>query len=636
MKEYIIKRNRADIMESRTTKTFDLETYRTLTEYNGDILFEWDLETDQFFVTPNWFDIFGYMPSSCHFSNEIEEGTLIHPDDIHLFKKYIETIHYNQHDLSNKKIFSKLELRFRNVYNQYIWCKLSLATHFSNQNIPYKMSGMLTDIDFDKKHRETLLDQAQKDLLTGLYNKVTTHTLIEDYLKSSSPTSKHALMIIDLDGFKAINDNFGHLFGDAVISDLATSIKKSFPASDIIGRVGGDEFVVLVKNVTKGEWLRNKALALNIALRRSYITDEKEYKLSGSIGIAIHPIHSEKFNDLFKAADHALYYAKETGKDKYVIYYPQLPKVEYQNPRTNSEDNLSQGKKSFDDNLPEYIFKLLYSSVDSSATIKIILDVIGKRFNVSRVFIYERSNDVSHYTITYQWCNQGVSPIKNSLKIISADDVEAFYARFNQRNMLNCSNVNMLTTNQRKFFEMENIQAFLHSRIIDNGIPKGCVGFDECMNPRTWTTEEIDILTFISEMLTTFLRKNNIAKNVKKLESNSFEILHHIDSWIYVVDRYTYDLLFVNKKLNSDIAQHSVGNKCYKLFHNNETPCSNCPMKDISLNSRRAVKEFYSTNRTMWVKATASKINFDDSTDACLIQVNDITAEKELEFLPQN
>jgi diguanylate cyclase (GGDEF)-like protein len=630
MEEYIIKRNQADIMEKDTIKMFDLETYRTLIEYNGDILFEWDLETDRFFVTPNWFDIFGYMPSSYHFSEELENPTMIHLDDIHLFKEYIKTIHYNQHDLANKKLYSKLELRFRNAYHQYIWCKLRLATTFSSRNLPYKISGMITDIDFDKKHRETLLDQAQRDLLTGLYNKVTTHTLIEDYLHSSSTTTKHALMIIDLDGFKAINDNFGHLFGDAVICDLATSIKKSFPSSDIVGRVGGDEFVVLVKNVVNGEWLRNKALALNIALRRSYITDHKEYKISGSIGIAIYPIHCEKFNDLFKAADHALYYAKETGKDKYVIYYPQLPKVEYQNPRINSEANLSEGKKSFHDNLTEYIFKLLYSSVDNAATIKIILEVLGKRFNVSRAFIYERSYDGNHYSIAFQWCNQNIAPIEHSLKILAADKVEKLYAQLNQQNMLNCSNVNMLTAKQREFFELEDIKAFLHRRIIDNGIPRGCVGFDECTSARNWTTEEIDILTFFSDMLTTFLIKKNAVKKTKEIEANLIDILHHVDAWLYVVDKDSYDVLFVNKKLNSCIDQNEVRFKCYQILNNRETPCTDCPMNDLSLNTKQSSKEIYNKARNMWLKVTASKITWKDCVDPYLIQRDDITAQKQL------
>lgn len=608
---------------------FDLETYRTLTEYNGDILFEWDLETDDFFVTPNWFDIFGYMPSSQNFSDEIEKGIMIHPDDIHFLKEYIETIHYNQHDLANKKLYSKLELRFRNAYHQYIWCKLRLATAFSNRNLPYKISGMLTDIDFDKKHRETLLNQAQKDLLTGLYNKVTTHTLIEEYLQSSPTTHNHALLIIDLDGFKAINDNFGHLFGDAVLCDLATSIKKSFPASDIVGRVGGDEFVVLVKNMSSPEWLRSKGLALNIALRRSYITDRQEYKVSGTIGIAIYPLHCKNFNDLFKAADQALYYAKGTGKDKCVVYSDQLPKVEYQNPRTNSEENLSKGKKSFDDNLTEYILKLLYSSVDSAATMKIILEVLGKRFNLSRAFIYERSSDGNHYSITSQWCNQTTTPIEHSLKVVAADKVEKLYAQFNQQTMLICNDLTLLTADQRKLFEMEHTQAFLHSKISNNGVTMGYIGFDTCTAAHHWTAEEIEILTFISDMLPTFLLKKNAIKKTREHEANLINVLHHMDSYLYIVDNKSYNVLFINKKTSTYIKQIGGKFKCYQLFRNIETPCADCPMHDFSLYTNQSSKEIYNEYKHIWFKVTASKITWKDCANPYLIQFSQITAQKQ-------
>ncbi|WP_110954203.1 sensor domain-containing diguanylate cyclase [Anaerosinus massiliensis] len=628
-------RNQADTMGKSTTKLFDLETYRTLLEYNGDILFEWDLETDRFFVTANWFDIFGYMPSSYNFSREIENSTNIHPDDLHKFKDYIKTIYYNQHDLANKKFFSKLELRFRNSYDAYVWCKVSLATDFSSRNLPYKISGIITDIDFDKKQCETLLNQAQKDLLTGLYNKVTTQQFIEECLQQHT-SSKHALLIIDIDGFKAINDTFGHLFGDAVISDLATTIKSNFLDSDIVGRIGGDEFMVLMKNFDQAKSLQQKSQNLIDALRRSYITDRKEYRLSGSIGIAIYPIHSKTFSELFSAADQALYYAKGNGKNRYIIYAKQLPKVDYQNPRINHDANLSQGKKSFHDNLPEYIFKLLYSSVDSTATAKMLLELLGKHFNVSRTFIYERSKNGNHYTITFQWCNQNITPIKQALKILPADKVETFYTEQQQQNLLNCSDITLLPEKQRKHFAKENIKACLHSRIIENGIPKGCIGFDECTLARKWTTEEIDILTITAEMLATFLLKKNSLKGLKKTKSYLLDILHHVNAWLCVVDRYTHDILFINRKLNADLCQHKHGNTCHQIFHNRETPCIDCPMKRLSLTDRHTTKEVYNQTTRTWQKVTISKINWDDYPDACLIQIDDISAQKELEFLPMN
>lgn len=509
---YKIIRNQDNNMEKDILDMFDLETYRTLLAYNGDILLEWDLKTDRFFVTPNWFDIFGYMPSSYNFSQAAKHSDNIHPDDMHLLTEYIDTVYHNKHDFSNRKFFSKVEVRLRNSYNEYVWCKISLATSFSSQNLPYKISGMISDIDFDKKHCESLLNQAQKDLLTGLYNKITTHQLIEEVFHATNKSAKHALMIIDIDGFKAINDNFGHLFGDAVISDLATTIKSKFRDSDIVGRVGGDEFIVLLQNITEDKFLHQKAQALLDALRRSYPTDYTEYKLSGSIGIAIYPTHSEVFNDLYQIADQALYYAKASGKDKYVLYYDQMPTLEYQNSRSNTvvhktDDTLPNVKKSFHDNLPEYVFKLLYNSKENTATIKMILELLGKRLNVSHCIIYELNHDRTEYIITAQWCNQNIQPVQHVLKNFSVKEIDDFHAKYRQNTLLKCNDVTTLTEEYRVAFKKDNIQAFLDKRFTDDQMPNAFIGFDDCTAPRNWTSEEVDLLTTISEMLHTFSRK---------------------------------------------------------------------------------------------------------------------------------
>ena len=151
---------------------------------------------------------------------------------------------------------------------------------------------MMTNIDLQKKENEKLLYQAQTDVLTGLYNKATTQLMISDYLKYSSLQNKNqALFIIDIDGFKEINDYFGHLFGDAVLADLARCIKKSFRKSDIVGRIGGDEFIVLFKNITGKGPIQKKAAELVRLLQRKYTSNHITFKLSASIGIALSPLH---------------------------------------------------------------------------------------------------------------------------------------------------------------------------------------------------------------------------------------------------------------------------------------------------------------------------------------------------------
>lgn len=621
-------------------KKFDLETYETLVAYNGDILFEWDLVTDHFYTTPNAFDIFGYLPTGEEFSKAIEDSQNIHPADKHIIKEYFETIQYNFHDLKNRKYYSRLEIRIRNAYNKFIWCKFRLVAHYSAQNLPYKISGMITDVDFDKKHKEQLLQQAQHDLLTGLYNKITATRLIEEYLSKANPENTYALILIDIDGFKAINDHFGHLFGDAVISDLASSLKQYFLKSDIIGRIGGDEFAIFTANVGSIGAFKEKLAMLIGLLRRVYRSGDVEYKISASIGIALYPAHGKTFEVLFSNADQALYYVKNHGKSDYVFYRDKMPKTLHQETQENDERLLAE-KKSFDENLPEYIIKILYNTQDSTAAIQMLLEVIGKKFDVSRIFICERNADGEYYTKTFEWQNREAALLGEAEKEIPADLVESIFYASRHCHSFACSDLNTLSAPQIAYFKSVRTQSFLYCRIVESGVTKGYIGFDECRKERVWASYESDIVSFLADVLLAFFPKNRVVQKVEPIDTDNnsslVRLLHTIDSALYIVDRYTHDVLFVNSTLNNRLgAERASGDKCYQLIFQLDQPCKTCPMQDLSPSCRRSEDEFYDKKRRCWLKRSASRIEWNHTLDCCLLQLHDITAQKDLEFMPMN
>lgn len=127
------------------------------------------------------------------------------------------------------------------------------------------------------------------------------------------------LMILDIDNFKSVNDSYGHYFGDEVIKAFADSLKLSVGGRGIVGRIGGDEFIVLIKDVTVEE-LRIMLKAMRKGLKVSLAQKQPEYMFSTSIGIAQFGKDGSDFETLFKIADAALYIAKEKGKDRYIIY----------------------------------------------------------------------------------------------------------------------------------------------------------------------------------------------------------------------------------------------------------------------------------------------------------------------------
>ena len=162
-------------------------------------------------------------------------------------------------------------------------------------------------------------NKAKMDALTGILNKGAVTETIKEYLAESEPDQLHALLMIDCDNFKAVNDTFGHAVGDEVIKYFASILKRTFRDSDIKGRFGGDEFMVFMKNTTK-EATALRAGQLNEAIRKPYLKDGKEIKISCSIGISYFPKDGKDFDTVFASADDALYKAKSLGKDRFFEY----------------------------------------------------------------------------------------------------------------------------------------------------------------------------------------------------------------------------------------------------------------------------------------------------------------------------
>lgn len=166
--------------------------------------------------------------------------------------------------------------------------------------------------------QEEMENRIRIDDMTGILNKAAMQKSVRDFLETSSSDELHAMMMIDTDNFKAVNDNLGHVFGDEVIKFVARAIKNTFRHSDYVGRIGGDEFMVFMKNTTK-EVTEQRAKELNKSLCRKFEKDGKTISISCSIGIAYYPKDGIDYDALVSNADDALYQAKERGKNRYVI-----------------------------------------------------------------------------------------------------------------------------------------------------------------------------------------------------------------------------------------------------------------------------------------------------------------------------
>lgn len=171
----------------------------------------------------------------------------------------------------------------------------------------------------DRASQEELEVKADTDVLTGLYNKAATEKLIKSYI-AQNPETQGMFIILDLDNFKTINDTMGHTFGDEVLHYLGMRLSSQFRVTDIVGRVGGDEFMIFLKNMRTKEDIEAEARKMGRFFNNFQVGEYTKYYATASMGAAIYPEDAATFEDLYKAADTALYRAKKRGK-KHLAFY---------------------------------------------------------------------------------------------------------------------------------------------------------------------------------------------------------------------------------------------------------------------------------------------------------------------------
>ena len=188
-----------------------------------------------------------------------------------------------------------------------------------------KVSGIIALIN-NVTETQTLKLELEKrsktDSLTGLLNKQETESEIENVIKNY-PEEHSALMMVDVDEFKEVNDKFGHAAGDRVLKAIGDILHYSFKGMDIAGRIGGDEFMVYLRDI-KPNTAISLAAKISDRARHLFQGEPLERHISISIGISEFPEHGKNFEDLYRAADMALYFVKEHGRDFYKMYSPAL------------------------------------------------------------------------------------------------------------------------------------------------------------------------------------------------------------------------------------------------------------------------------------------------------------------------
>ena len=231
------------------------------------------------------------------------------------YKEFTQDNLKELYDSGKTEISFKYERRLTNGMVRWVHSRVRFLTDVDSGHLCALLTAK--DIDAEKKAEQELVVAAKMDKMTMVLNRETTMKYIRDILERQ-PDTNHVLLMLDVDNFKMLNDTYGHQTGDVFLIKLAAELKHHFRETDVVGRIGGDEFFALMKNVPDLSMVPRKAdqiLDTIIALCDNY----EGINLSGSIGISVYPEDGDTVEKLYAKADEALYLAKRRGKNQFIF-----------------------------------------------------------------------------------------------------------------------------------------------------------------------------------------------------------------------------------------------------------------------------------------------------------------------------
>ncbi len=595
-------------------KQFNDDVYKLLTDMDHLLYFRWDLQTDTLeFTEPTTnapYDIPQYIPSA---SSALLTDNLIHPDDKEPFWNFLDALFWinKPRKTARRRSVTKMRLRKRRHTRDYLWVDLRLLTYYTKDGPAYAF-GCIRNINKQQLWQIKLEHSAEHDILTGFLNKGACERRVARMLRSPDASSaKHAMIIVDADGFKAINDAFGHLFGDGVLKDMSMAIKQTFRRTDILGRIGGDEFLVLFRNLPSMEILKKRCNTLLKTLHRSYQNNNDKLPFSVSIGVAVFPEHGTSYQDLFTRADRALYEAKSQGRNRYCFYHSSLIGNSAISSTRDTANTADIQQKAFKDNMLEFIFTLLYETNNPDATIALCIGLFGKQFQLDRVSIDRFHKDTNQYVNAFEWTSpKGVSlRQENHEEDISAlieghnKMVSSRYKPTPYGVMAVCQDTSELGENYQELTEKLRTKSFAHCIITHGSEDLGCIGFESSASPRPFSEEEIKDLNIFAVLLGNILMDSATEDILRSSNNHLKTILDHMQEFIYVIDKDTYIPIYFNQTIRQTLSESSADQPCYKRFHGLAAPCTGCPIPRLSRNGN----EYLDVTLDNWGEATNTR-----------------------------
>jgi len=460
--------------------------YRKFISLIPMLYFEYNLRTNQLIV-------YKYSNAKC---------ILIFNSDLDILKDKV--VFSDELSISGKKQFEifydniiKGSDQFEANISAGIFLKIKSAVIFREDSKEMVVGVMNPSENGDKEIY--YLSEAARDVGTGILNK----RAISEYAIEKINNSEKGiyLVMLDIDDFKKINDTYGHMFGDEVLTKVSEIIISVLESRGTVGRFGGDEFLIVIENVYEESDLRRILKTINKHIQWVNGNVFDNFKVTTSMGIAKFPEDGTDYEELFNKADKSLYIAKAKGKNRFIIY----DKAKHGGIETNKYNNDGIGMNAILNNekraamVSEIILKLYAQGIDA---IMPSMSVIRACFDLDGITIYAGDElDRTYYLGEY------IVPFEH-FKLFEENNYKKL---FNENDVYVETNIHRIEKDYEEIYKVymeQEIAEFIQCITYFKDKPQVVVSFDVLNRPRKWSDNDIDFLTILGKLIGNVIIKN--------------------------------------------------------------------------------------------------------------------------------
>ncbi len=593
------------------------EWYQMLLETEGEILLDYNAKTDVLAVKTA--SEYGLESNKLidRFFVKIKEQGAVDPESRRIAEIMEEGLKIPRVDIIevNMRLKEGMDKRWYRIHTSSIAGVDGYVTH---------IVGKITDIHEKRLLLEELRDKGKLDDLTGWCNAIEAKTQIEQAMASSDKDSVHAFILVDLSSFRILREMLGEETSNRVLKDITQKMGKDLNRSDILGRLGGDEFILFVQNV--GGVSNLDALASRIA-RCTEVTlgsGEDSFVLAGCVGVSVYPYQGNTWSDLYEKADLAMNTLRADGKDGYHIfdlsgvYKSELAGNE--RPNQNFYDEINSGV-----DLEELLGQFLRENKYNISQLRAVLKIVIRHYGFHRAYL-SMEGTAENPGLEYQYSNPGYGQ--------KGDGSDG------HRWITFLKLMNLLEDGMRVIHNYDNIPEALSSYMIRNrlhtmliqplmtrGEVTGVFIMGECKgrewNPSRNEEKELKrILQLIQLYMLRYERQQNGQKTL-----TSLRMLDDFDSYVMAIDYDTYELCFANRKLLDALPDLQIGDCCYHTYAKQDKPCEGCVMRKLERKDSHAKcsEERFSPSLRSWLKTHVSWLENDADIATCIVNCMDIS-----------